>query len=133
MRALVVGATGATGRLLVEQLLARDLRMRVIVRSSERLPAAIRGHGNLQTRQASVLDLGDEELAGQVAGCDAVASCLGHNLSLKGIYGQPRRRVARSAPSRAHLRSALWSAHSPRLTGAGSGSRSGAGCRKAPC
>ena len=28
-----------------------------------------------------------------VNGCAAVASCLGHNLSLKGIYGQPRRLV----------------------------------------
>ena len=28
-----------------------------------------------------------------VNGCDAVASCLGHSVSLKGIYGHPRRLV----------------------------------------
>jgi hypothetical protein len=32
-----------------------------------------------------------------VRGCRAVASCLGHNMSLQGIYGQPRRLVADAA------------------------------------
>jgi hypothetical protein len=32
-------------------------------------------------------------MARHVSGCGALASCLGHNLSLKGIYGQPRRLV----------------------------------------
>ena len=32
-------------------------------------------------------------MAQHVNGCDAVASCLGHNLSWKGIYGHPRRLV----------------------------------------
>ncbi len=39
---------------------------------------------------AGVLDLSDAEMAHHVSGCDAVASCLGHNLNLKGIYGPPR-------------------------------------------
>ena len=43
--------------------------------------------------EASILDLSDSEMAQHVKGCRAVASCLGHNLSLKGIYGQPRRLV----------------------------------------
>jgi nucleoside-diphosphate-sugar epimerase len=93
MRALVLGATGATGRLLVEQLLLRDLRVRVIVRSAERLAAPVRHHAKLSTTEASLLDLSDAELAEQVAGCDAVASCLGHTLSLKGVFGKPRRLV----------------------------------------
>ena len=42
---------------------------------------------------ASVLDLTDEELAKHVHGCQAVVSCLGHNISFKGMYGQPRRLV----------------------------------------
>jgi hypothetical protein len=32
-------------------------------------------------------------MAQHVRGCDAVASCLGHNISLKGIYDHPRRLV----------------------------------------
>jgi hypothetical protein len=35
----------------------------------------------------------DSELLAQVEGCDAVASCLGHNLTFKGMFGHPRRLV----------------------------------------
>ncbi|MFK7788815.1 MAG: NAD(P)-dependent oxidoreductase [Phycisphaeraceae bacterium] len=93
MTFLIVGATGATGRLLVEQLLGGGHHVRVIVRSAARLPAAVRGHANLSIAEAAVLDLSDAQLAEQVAGCDAVASCLGPNLSFRGIYGKPRRLV----------------------------------------
>ncbi|UVA77844.1 NAD(P)-dependent oxidoreductase [Pandoraea commovens] len=90
--ALVVGATGATGRLLVQQLLTRGWHVRAIVRSGKPLDA-LAGHAQLSLVQASVLDLSDAALADHVAGCDAVASCLGHNLTLSGIYGEPRRLV----------------------------------------
>lgn len=93
MNILVVGASGATGRLLVEQLLERGHFVKVIVRSPQRLPEAWRNHERLAAIQASVLDLSDAELAEHVQGCDAVASCLGHNLTFKGVYGQPRRLV----------------------------------------
>jgi hypothetical protein len=63
------------------------------VRSLEKLPAAIRNHANLTVIQTSILDLSDAELAQHVKGCDAVASCLGHNLTFKGIFGHPRRLV----------------------------------------
>jgi len=87
---LVAGATGATGRLLVGQLLHRSLTVKVVVRSPDKLPGDVRSHSNLSVIQASVLDLSDAEMAHHVNGCDAVASCLGHNLNLKGIYGPPR-------------------------------------------
>jgi uncharacterized protein YbjT (DUF2867 family) len=38
MAALVVGATGATGKHLVEQLLNFEQKVKVIVRSPEKLP-----------------------------------------------------------------------------------------------
>lgn len=90
---LVVGASGATGRLLVEQLLNRGQNVKVIVRLPDKLPEAIKNHENLSMIQASVLDLSDAEMVQCVNGCNAVASCLGHNISLKGIYGPPRRLV----------------------------------------
>jgi hypothetical protein len=93
MTTLVVGATGATGRLLVQQLLDREYHVRVIVRSADRLPEDVRTHDRLTVLEASVLDLGGAELKRQVNGCQAVASCLGHNLSFKGIFGAPRRLV----------------------------------------
>lgn len=91
---LVVGASGATGRLLVKQLLDRGLKVKVIVRSLAKLPEEIRSHENLSVIQAAVLDLTDAEMAQHVQGCAAVASCLGHNLNFKGIYGHPRRLVS---------------------------------------
>jgi nucleoside-diphosphate-sugar epimerase len=93
MNILVVGATGATGRPLVKQLLDRGHTVKVIVRSPHSLPAAIRNHERLTVIQANLLDLSDAALAEHVQGMDAVASCLGHDLTLKGIYGQPRRLV----------------------------------------
>ena len=93
MTTLVVGASGATGRLLVEQLLERGEQVRVIVRSKEALPEEIARHKNLFVIQASVLDLSDDEMVRHVSGCSAVASCLGHNLSFKGMFGPPRRLV----------------------------------------
>ena len=93
MNNLIVGATGATGRLLTEELLNRDQFVKVIVRSPDKLPAAIRNHDHLTVIQASVLDLSDAELTQHVDGCDAVASCLGHNLNLKGLFGHPRKLV----------------------------------------
>ncbi|QDS98770.1 NAD(P)-dependent oxidoreductase [Adhaeretor mobilis] len=90
---LVVGASGATGRLLVEELLNRGHYVIAIVRSPESLPNHLVDNLKLTVVIASVLELSDAELAQHVGGCDAVASCLGHNLSLKGIFGQPRRLV----------------------------------------
>lgn len=93
MNILIVGATGATGRLLTEELLNRGQFVKVIVRSADRLPASIKNHKNLTVIEASVLDLTDAKLAQYVNGCDAVASCLGHNMTFKGMYGHPRKLV----------------------------------------
>jgi putative NADH-flavin reductase len=93
MTVLVVGASGATGRLLVRDLLGLGHTVKVIVRSTGRLPEHITRHERVSVIRASVLELADGELARQVRGCAAVASCLGHNLSVKGIYGHPRRLV----------------------------------------
>lgn len=93
MTTLVVGASGATGRLLVAQLLGRGQAVRIIVRSLSTLPENIKNHDKVSIIEASVLELSDAEMTQHVKGCDAVASCLGHNMSFKGIYGRPRRLV----------------------------------------
>ncbi len=84
MKTLVVGASGATGRLLVEQLLQRGHDVKIIVRSVEALPASITSHNKISIIQASILDLSDTEMEMHVEGCAAIASCLGHNMSFKG-------------------------------------------------
>ncbi len=93
MTTLVVGASGATGRLLVERLLDRGESVKVIVRSMENIPESVRKHKNLSIILASVLELSDAEISQHIKGCNAIASCLGHNLTFKGMYGHPRNLV----------------------------------------
>ena len=93
MKTLVVGATGATGRKLTRILLEAGQEVKVIVRSAESLPESVRNHKNLEIIEAAILDLPNEQLAGHLADCHAVASCLGHNLTMKGVFGPPRKLV----------------------------------------
>ena len=93
MTILVSGATGATGGLLVTQLLDRGQSVKAVVRSPDSLPESIRHHERLSIVHTSLLDLTDTELAQHAQGCTAVASYLGHTMSFKGIYGNPRRLV----------------------------------------
>ena len=90
---LVVGANGATGRHLVQQLLDRGQNVKAMVRRPDTLPAAWQTHDRLTILPASILDLSDSDLMEHVQGCCAIASCLGHNLSFKGIFGPPHRLV----------------------------------------
>ena len=93
MTVLVVGASGATGSKLVEQLLIQNHKVKVIVRSPEKLPKSWKINDNLQIISASLLELSGNEMSEIVHDCNAVASCLGHNLTWKGVYGQPRKLV----------------------------------------
>ncbi|MFK7859452.1 MAG: NAD(P)-dependent oxidoreductase [Granulosicoccus sp.] len=96
MSVLVVGASGATGRLLVEQLLDQGETVKAVVRSTASLPERLTNDERLIVTEASLLDMTDEDLEAQILGCHAVASCLGHNISFKGIFGHPRRLVTDS-------------------------------------
>ncbi len=93
MTTLIVGASGATGRQLVEQLLDMEQKVKVMVRSPEKLPASWKNNDSVSIIQAAVSDVGEDVMAEYVKDCGAVASCLGHNISWKGIYGQPRKLV----------------------------------------
>lgn len=97
MKILVVGATGATGRLLVEALLQRGHSVRAIVRDAAQVPVQLRAQENLELVEANLCDLSEEALIREVEGCDGIASCLGHNLTFRGLFGPPRRLVAESA------------------------------------
>ncbi len=93
---LLVGGTGRTGRRVLQQLLDRGTKVRAIVRSKDKLPPEVAGNPDLTVIEAGLLALGNEELAQHLRGCDAVISCLGHVISLKGIYGSPRDLVTRA-------------------------------------
>ena len=93
---LLVGGTGRTGRRVLEQLLSRGVAVRAIVRSPRKLPAAIAGSPDVTLIEASLLALSDAELQAHLRGCDAVVSCLGHVLSLRGVLGPPHDLVTRA-------------------------------------
>lgn len=90
---LIAGASGATGIRLVEELLNRGHRVRAIVRSKERVPVRLQNHDGLTLIIGSILEMSAQEIQEAVIGCEAVVSCLGHNLTLKGVFGKPRRLV----------------------------------------
>ncbi|MDT3738258.1 MAG: NAD(P)H-binding protein [Candidatus Kapabacteria bacterium] len=89
MNILVVGASGATGKQLVEQLLIMGQNVKVIVRSSQKIPDTWMHNDRVSIIEASISEINPDDLANYVKDCQAVASCLGHNLTLMGIYGKP--------------------------------------------
>lgn len=94
IKALVLGANGATGQLLVNSLLHKGVRVIAIVRDANSL--ANRNNSelpNLQIVEANIVELSENDLAYYLKECELVFSCLGHNLSFKGIFGHPRRLV----------------------------------------
>ncbi|NJN28615.1 MAG: NAD(P)H-binding protein [Cyclobacteriaceae bacterium] len=93
MTTLIVGASGATGSLVVNQLLDKGVNVRVIVRSPDKIPDTWKNSDMVHIIYASISEIGADDMAKYVEDCDAVVSCLGHNLSFKGIYGKPRRLV----------------------------------------
>jgi hypothetical protein len=94
MKVLVLGASGATGRLVVQQLLCRTLNAKIVVRYSEKIPHEIRDHPLVECREGNITEFDNEEFRALLSDCDAVISCLGHTISLKGIFGKPRLLVA---------------------------------------
>mgnify|MGYP000300022219 FL=1 len=93
MTTLVVGASGATGRHLVNHLLNLGQKVKVVVRSPGKLPETWKKNEQISIIEASVLDISEGKMAEYIKDCQSVASCLGHNLTWKGIYGQPRKLV----------------------------------------
>ncbi|GAE32572.1 NAD(P)-dependent oxidoreductase [Halalkalibacter hemicellulosilyticus] len=90
MRVLVLGASGATGTLVVQQLMKRQIKARILIRKSATLPKDIRNHPLVEIVTGNVNELNDYEMDDLLHDCDVLISCLGHNMTFKGIFGKPR-------------------------------------------
>jgi hypothetical protein len=112
---LLVGGTGRTGRRVLEQLVSRGVGVRAIVRSPRGLAAGIAANPRVALIEASLLSLSDQDLQGHLRGCDAVVSCLGHVLNLRGILGPPHDLVLRAISSLCRALEALRPANPTRL------------------
>ncbi len=90
MKVLVLGASGATGKLVVEQLIKRQVYTRVIVRKSAVIPQSIINNPLVEVIRGNISELNDSELNQLISGHSVIVSCLGHNVTLKGLFGKPR-------------------------------------------
>jgi nucleoside-diphosphate-sugar epimerase len=93
-KVLVLGASGATGSLVVQQLLQQGVDVVAIVRPESLLEQRMAHEPGYVEVRVNVAELGDADWAAHLNGCDAVLCCLGHNLTFRGMFGQPRSLVA---------------------------------------
>lgn len=93
-KALVLGASGATGRLLVNTLLKKNIEVIAVVRNATSLRSIVGNNPSLQIVEDDISKMSVNDLTHYVEECEAVFSCLGHNLTFKGMFGHPRRLVA---------------------------------------
>lgn len=94
MTTLVVGASGATGKQLVEQLLNKGQKVKVIVRPTGKTIDTWRNNDRVTIIKANISEISVDEMMNYLIDCQSVASCLGHNITFKGIFGKPRKLVA---------------------------------------
>ena len=93
MRILVLGANGATGFNVVMRLLKQGMRVNALTRNAEKFNL-LKDDASLEIITASILDMDRQVLRHHLENVDAVISCLGHNITLKGIFGKPRTLVS---------------------------------------
>jgi len=93
MKALVLGASGATGKLVVQQLVKKNIQVRVVVRESAIIPGQISDNKSIEVIRGNIYDFDIAKIKDLVKDCDSVICCLGHNINFKGILGPPHKLV----------------------------------------
>ncbi len=79
MKTLVLGATGATGKHMVQQLITMGQSVKAIIRSPEKVSEDWKNNQDITIIKKSISEVSLDEMADYLQDCDAVASCLGHN------------------------------------------------------
>ncbi|WKZ70972.1 MAG: NAD(P)H-binding protein [Melioribacteraceae bacterium] len=94
MKSLVLGASGATGKLVVQQLVQRKYHVRIVVREKANIPTQFSEDKNIEIIKGNIYDFNIENIKNLLNDCDSLICCLGHNISFKGIYGSPHKLVS---------------------------------------
>ena len=93
MKALVLGASGATGKLVLQQLIKNNIDVRIVVRESAFIPTYVSENNTIDIVKGNINDFGITKIKDLLKDCDSIICCLGHNISFKGIFGQPHKLV----------------------------------------
>ena len=80
MKALVLGASGATGKLVVQQLVKKNIKVRAVVRESAIIPGQISNDKSIEIIKGNINDFEIAKIKELVKDCDCVICCLGHNI-----------------------------------------------------
>ncbi len=96
MKTLILGANGATGKLLVEQLIAAGREVKIIIRPTSKLHESWLQDEQISIVQANISEMKVDVMAEIISDCDTIVSCLGHNLTLRGVFGKPRKLVTKA-------------------------------------
>ncbi len=93
MKILIVGASGATGKYLVKELLSKGEHVKIIIRETSNIPEYWNVNDKISIIKANITDISVKEISEYIKDCKAIVSCLGHKLTWKGIYGKPQKLV----------------------------------------
>jgi putative NADH-flavin reductase len=89
MKVLVLGASGATGKLVVTQLYRKNIISRIVVRRNASLPEEILNNQIIEIVRGNISEFDYSANVKLIEGCEAVVCCLGHNITFKGVFGKP--------------------------------------------
>lgn len=96
MKVLVLGATGATGRLVVKQLLDSKVNVKTIARKESRVSSEVINNELVEMVAGNISEFDLNKNLELINDCDSVVCCLGHTISFKGLFGKPRMLVSDS-------------------------------------
>ena len=94
MKVLVLGASGATGKLVVQNLLKKKIQVHAVIRESANIPQYMLDDENLEIIKGNISEFDSSKIQAIVKDSDSVICCLGHNISFKGIFGPPYKLVS---------------------------------------
>lgn len=90
MKVLVLGATGATGRMVVKHLLDRNVNVKAVARNESIVLNELNNNDHLEIIIGNISEFDLNKNLELISDCDSVVCCLGHNISFKGLFCKPR-------------------------------------------
>ena len=93
MKVLVLGASGATGKLVVFQLLQRRIAVKLVVREHAVLHPLIIENPLVEIERGNIDSFSQQKVQELLDDCGAAVCCLGHRTTIRGIFGKPHKLV----------------------------------------